>query len=66
MLIVEPGGCGHGRFEEDQYYDTIAADQDECRVRVKFFDFAGRIVTHCHRFGHEDMGMMGQFIVSEN
>ena len=46
MLIVEPGGCGHGRFEEGQYYDTIAADQDECRVRVKFFDFAGRIVIH--------------------
>ena len=58
MLIVEPGGCGHGRFEEGQYYDTLAADQDECRVRVKFFDFAGRIVIHCHRFGHEDMGMM--------
>jgi FtsP/CotA-like multicopper oxidase with cupredoxin domain len=58
MFIVEPGGCGFGRFEEGQYYDTIAADLDECKVRVKFFDFAGRIVIHCHRFGHEDSGMM--------
>ncbi|KAL3907181.1 MAG: hypothetical protein SGARI_003661 [Bacillariaceae sp.] len=58
MLVVEPGGCGFGRFEEGQYYDTVTADQDECKVRVKFFDFAGRIVIHCHRFGHEDKGMM--------
>jgi FtsP/CotA-like multicopper oxidase with cupredoxin domain len=62
MLIVEPGGCGH-RYEAGQYFDTIAASQDQCLVRVKFFDFAGRIVIHCHRFGHEDMGMMSWFDV---
>lgn len=58
MQIVQKGGCGHGRFEEGEYFDTITADQNECLVRVKFFDFAGRIVIHCHRFGHEDKGMM--------
>jgi FtsP/CotA-like multicopper oxidase with cupredoxin domain len=58
MLIVEPGGCGYARFEQGQYYDTIAADKIECKIRVKFYDFAGRIVIHCHRFGHEDRGMM--------
>jgi FtsP/CotA-like multicopper oxidase with cupredoxin domain len=57
MLIVEPGGCGH-RYEHGQYFDTIASGQDECLVRVKFFDFAGRLVLHCHRFGHEDLGMV--------
>ena len=59
MQIVEPGGCG-GRFEEGEYFDTIvqSSDKKECNVRTKFFDFAGRIVIHCHRFGHEDQGMM--------
>mmetsp|Transcript_3256 Transcript_3256/g.3726 ORF Transcript_3256/g.3726 Transcript_3256/m.3726 type:complete len:160 (+) Transcript_3256:105-584(+) len=63
MQIVEPGGCG-GRYEEGEYYDTIvlmpkeAKNKKECTVRIKFFDFAGRIVIHCHRFGHEDKGMM--------
>ena len=60
MQVVEPGGCG-GRFEEGEYYDTIVQAEDKpgnCTIRTKFFDFAGRIVIHCHRFSHEDQGMM--------
>jgi FtsP/CotA-like multicopper oxidase with cupredoxin domain len=57
MQIVEPGGCG-GRFEEGEYFDTISQSTDTCLVRTKFFDFAGRVVIHCHRFEHEDHGMM--------
>lgn len=60
MQIVEPGGCG-GRFEEGEYFDTIVQSKDhkgECRIRTKFFDFAGRVVIHCHRWSHEDQGMM--------
>ena len=63
MQIVEPGGCG-GRFEEGEYFDTIVQAETlltpsgGCTVRTKFFDFAGRVVIHCHRFGHEDQGMM--------
>ena len=59
MQIVEKGGCG-GRFEEGEYFDTVVQSKDkkDCTVRVKFFDFAGRLVIHCHRFSHEDQGMM--------
>lgn len=58
MQIVEPGGCGY-RYEEGEYFDTITASTgDECRVRIQFFDFAGRFVIHCHRLSHEDKGMM--------
>lgn len=63
MQIVEPGGCG-GRYEEGEYFDTIVQSETKetpsggCTVRTKFFDFAGRVVIHCHRFGHEDKGMM--------
>jgi len=62
MQIVEPGGCG-GRYEEGEYFDTIVqlnpkTPSGGCTVRTKLFDFAGRVVIHCHRWGHEDKGMM--------
>jgi FtsP/CotA-like multicopper oxidase with cupredoxin domain len=67
MQIVQPGGCGY-RYEEGEYYDTITAEAGNntdtydhrggCRIRIQFFDYAGRYVIHCHRLGHEDKGMM--------
>lgn len=56
MQIVQEGGCGY-RYEEGEYYDTIASDAP-CRIRMQFWDFAGRIVAHCHKLKHEDSGMM--------
>lgn len=29
------------------------------RIRIRFEDFAGRTVYHCHILDHEDLGMMG-------
>jgi FtsP/CotA-like multicopper oxidase with cupredoxin domain len=29
------------------------------RLRVRFADFPGRSVYHCHILDHEDLGMMG-------
>jgi FtsP/CotA-like multicopper oxidase with cupredoxin domain len=55
MQIVK--GCGY-RYEEGEYYDSIAAKTDPCTVRLKFLDFAGRVVAHCHKLNHEDKGMM--------
>jgi FtsP/CotA-like multicopper oxidase with cupredoxin domain len=28
-------------------------------VRIRFADFGGRTVYHCHILDHEDLGMMG-------
>ena len=33
------------------------------RVIVRFTDFAGRYMVHCHNLEHEDGGMMAQFDV---
>lgn len=63
MQIVEEGGCGN-RYEEGEYFDTIVQEKNfttpsgGCTVRTKFFDYAGRVVIHCHQLGHEDLGMM--------
>ena len=56
--------CGY-RYEVGEYYDTIAADETKatnkkkpCKVRMQFWDFAGRVIIHCHKLKHEDKGMM--------
>lgn len=35
-------------------------------IRMKFEDFLGSYVYHCHRVGHEDLGMMGVVHVVPN
>lgn len=30
-----------------------------CRIRMRFADFAGKTMYHCHILDHEDLGMMG-------
>lgn len=55
MQIVK--GCGY-RYEAGEYYDSIASKTAACTVRLKFFDFAGRVIAHCHKLKHEDRGMM--------
>lgn len=44
--------------------DTIvvgASTSQEVKILVKFDEFVGRYVFHCHNIEHEDMRMMGQF-----
>ncbi|MGI5484813.1 multicopper oxidase family protein [Streptomyces lavendofoliae] len=41
------------------WHDTISIPQDSHIVfRVRFEDFTGRTVLHCHQLQHEDEGMM--------
>ena len=45
--------------------DTVNLHGDErIRIAVRFDDFKGRTVYHCHVSGHEDKGMMGVLEVS--
>lgn len=40
--------------------DTVLVPVGESvRLRVRFADFAGKTVYHCHILDHEDLGMMG-------
>jgi FtsP/CotA-like multicopper oxidase with cupredoxin domain len=32
---------------------------ESVRLRIRFRDFAGRTLYHCHNFDHEERGMMG-------
>ena len=49
---------------ESGWKDTVAVGPDETvRVIVRFTDFAGRYLVHCHNLEHEDAGMMAEFDV---
>lgn len=49
---------------ESGWKDTVAVGPNESvRVIVRFTDFTGRYLVHCHNLEHEDDAMMAQFEV---
>ena len=50
---------------EAGWRDTVAVGPDETvRVIVRFTDYVGRYMVHCHNLEHEDRAMMAQFEVT--
>ena len=50
--------------EESGWKDTVVVAPDEVvRVIVRFTDYSGLYMVHCHILEHEDDGMMAQFEV---
>jgi FtsP/CotA-like multicopper oxidase with cupredoxin domain/peroxiredoxin len=46
----------------DEWRDTIAVERGKrVTIRVRFHDFTGKTVYHCHTLDHEDQGMMRTF-----
>jgi len=56
--------------QEAGYKDTVHVHpQETVRVLMSFKDFADDMAPfmyHCHMLEHEDLGMMGQFLVTES
>ncbi len=45
--------------------DTVLVRRGETvRIRIRFRDFAGKTVYHCHILDHEDLGMMGNLMIN--
>jgi FtsP/CotA-like multicopper oxidase with cupredoxin domain len=45
--------------------DTVLVRAGETvRFRVRFTDFPGKTVYHCHILDHEDLGMMGNLMIN--
>jgi spore coat protein A len=50
---------------EAGWKDTVAVGPNETvRVIIRFTDYPGRYMFHCHNLEHEDNGMMAQFDVT--
>ncbi|MFJ9775883.1 multicopper oxidase family protein [Kitasatospora sp. NPDC101157] len=51
--------------EEAGLKDTVGMmPGDTVRLQVRFTDYPGRYVYHCHMMGHSSLGMMGQMEIS--
>ena len=54
QVLASPGDPGV------VWRDTLIIPHGQTkRIRIRFADFAGRTVYHCHILDHEDLGMMG-------
>lgn len=62
--VIARGIKGPGPYDAG-WKDTIALKPaEQARIAVRFTDYAGRFVFHCHNLEHEDMAMMANFITS--
>jgi spore coat protein A len=64
--VVFTGPPGTLAAGEIGWKDTVRVDpMTITRIIVKFEDFAGRYVWHCHMLEHEDNEMMRPYVISE-
>lgn len=55
----DPGRYDHGWKDTLDLYPAQSAE-----IAVRFTDYAGRFVFHCHNLEHEDMAMMADFVTT--
>jgi FtsP/CotA-like multicopper oxidase with cupredoxin domain len=59
-----PATTLNGGFVDEGWHDTVLVlPGEQVKVLLKFEDFAGLYLYHCHMLEHEDMGMMRNFRV---
>lgn len=62
--VLARGIHGPGPYDAG-WKDTIdLRPAEQARIAVRFSDYAGRFVFHCHNLEHEDMAMMANFVTS--
>ncbi len=62
--VLERGGVTHSGYVDEGWKDTVLLMPGEhVRILVRFDDFPGLYLYHCHNLEHEDMGMMRNYLV---
>ena len=62
--VIERRGVMHRGYIDEGWKDTILLMPGErVKVLVKFEDYDGLFLYHCHNLEHEDMGMMRNYFV---
>ena len=52
-----------GRSEPVWLDGVVVPARGRARIRIRFADFAGTAVQHCHILDHEDLGMMSTVLI---
>jgi spore coat protein A len=64
MQVVSRDGQAPGPYDQG-FKDTVFLNKGEkVQIAIRFSDYNGRYVFHCHNLEHEDMGMMANFTIS--
>lgn len=54
-----------GGFVDEGWKDTVLVMPGErVRIGLRFADYAGRYLVHCHNLEHENLGMMRNFLIT--
>jgi len=62
--VLDRSGVLHNGYLDDGWKDTVLLMPGErIRILVKFEDYSGLFLYHCHNLEHEDMGMMRNYFV---
>ena len=64
--ILGRSGVVHNGYVDHGWKDTVLLMPGErIRILVRFDDYPGLFLYHCHNLEHEDMGMMRNYFVEE-
>jgi FtsP/CotA-like multicopper oxidase with cupredoxin domain len=63
--VVERRGMLHNGYVDEGWKDTVLLMPGErAKIVVRFSDYPGMFLYHCHNLEHEDMGMMRNYLVT--
>jgi FtsP/CotA-like multicopper oxidase with cupredoxin domain len=63
--VVERSGTRHSGYVDEGWKDTVLLMPGErAKIVIKFTDYPGMFLYHCHNLEHEDMGMMRNYLVT--
>ena len=62
--VLERSGVMHDGYVDEGWKDTVLLMPGErIRLLVRFGDYPGLFLYHCHNLEHEDMGMMRNYLI---
>ena len=62
--VLERNGVSHKGYVDEGWKDTVLLMPGErIKILVRFEDYSGLFLYHCHNLEHEDMGMMRNYMV---
>lgn len=62
--VLERGGVTHSGYMDEGWKDTVLLMPGErIKLLVRFEDYPGLFLYHCHNLEHEDMGMMRNYLI---
>lgn len=64
--VLERQGVRHAGYVDEGWKDTVLLMPGErVKILVRFADYSGLFLYHCHNLEHEDMGMMRNYLIED-